>query len=464
MSDNIMYRISRWCNFFEKNEILAIFHSLTFELLFLDISSKNVLKQLIKTSMKENELRKQTGDKIFNLLKKNSFIVSEETDDLKTLFTIREKLAEVIKPSILYLLLVDGCNLKCRYCFEDVPETVGKFIPKMMSPDNTKKALNYFAKLIAKYGSKKQQTIIHLYGGEPMMNPKAVKTAVLYSQKLKKKGLLSIDCEIAIVTNGTLIDENFAKFFAENNITVGLSIDGPRHINNAYRIAKDDQIDVFKKIKSCYKLLQKHEVKIGFSATMSPDAIENFDEVLNFFVNDIGIPDGICFNILHYNPLISVNTEYFEKTAKSLIRAFEFFREKEIYEERMMRKANSFAFKEPIFSDCGVNGGQIVIAPDGKVGVCYDFIKSRKYFGNDIQSDPNYDPFKAGLYDGWKNRSPFFMEQCYDCKAIALCGGGCPASIELQTGNRWNIDERICPHSKLTLEWLIWDTYKNTVA
>ena len=414
--------------------------------------------------MRKQELRKQIGDEIFYHLKENSFIVPDETDDLKMLFTLREKLIETVKPSMLYLLLTDGCNLKCRYCFEDVPKIIGKFTPKMMSLDNTKKALNYFAKLIAKYGIKEQQTIIHLYGGEPMMNPEAVKTAVLHSQKLKRQGLLSNDCEIAIVTNGTLIDENFAKFFAENNVTVGLSIDGPKHINNAYRVAKDNQINVFEKIKICYNFLQKHGVKIGFSATISPAAIENFDEVLDFFVNDIGISDGICFNILHYNPLIRVDAEYFEKTAKSLIKAFKFFREKGIYEERMMRKAKSFAFKEPIFSDCGVNGGQIVIAPDGKVGVCHDFIKPRKYFGNDIQSDPNYDPFEAGLYNEWKNRSPFFMKQCYDCEAIAICGGGCPASIELHTGSRWNVDERICPHSKLTLEWLIWDTYKNMVA
>ncbi|MDD2935200.1 MAG: SPASM domain-containing protein [Candidatus Pacebacteria bacterium] len=101
------------------------------------------------------------------------------------------------------------------------------------------------------------------------------------------------------------------------------------------------------------------------------------------------------------------------------------------------------------------------MAPDGKVGVCQDFVKPRKYFGDELTKNPSYDPFENGLYDGWKNRSPFFMEQCYDCEAIALCGGGCPASIELRTGSRWNIDDRICPHSKQSLEWLIWDTYKN---
>jgi len=464
MSDDLRYKVSRWCNFFEKGKVLAVFHSLNLELLFLDISFGDTLRQFTGVSMKESELRGRLGDKIFNLFSGNSFIVTEETDDLKTLVVLREKLKEAVKPSILYLLLTDGCNLKCRYCFEDVPEIIGKFIPKMMSLDDTKEALNYFAKLIRKYGSGERQTIIHLYGGEPMMNPRAVKVAVLHSQNLKQKGLLPNDCEIAIVTNGTLIDEDFTKFFAKNNVTVGLSIDGPKHINNAYRIAKDGKMDVFEKINSCYQLLRKYGVKVGFSATMSPDVVENFDEVLNFFVNDIGIPDGICFNVLHYNPLVKTNIGYFKETAEFLIKAFKLFREKDIYEERMMRKAKSFAFKEPIFSDCGVNGGQIVIAPDGRVGVCHDFIKPRKYFGDDITSNPDYDPFESGLYDDWKSRSPFFMEQCYDCEAIAVCGGGCPASIELHTGNRWNVDERMCPHSKLALEWLIWDTYKNAIA
>jgi len=464
MSDDLKYKASRWCNLFKKNDVLAVFHSLTLELFFLDVSFEDILRQLTNISMKEDDLKKRLGGKIFNLLKENSFIITEETDDLRMLFVLREELKERIKPSILYLLLTDGCNLKCRYCFEEVPEIIGKFTPKMMSLDDTKKALNYFTKLVMKYGSENRQTIIHLYGGEPMMNPSAVKVAVLHSQNLKQRGLLPNDCEIAIVTNGTLINEKFAKFFAENNVTVGLSIDGPKHVNNAYRIAKDGKTDVSEKINFCYKLLRKYGVKVGFSVTMSPSVVENFDEVLDFFVNDIGIPDGICFNILHYNPLVKTNVGYFKETAESLIKAFKLFRGKNIYEERMMRKAKSFAFKEPIFSDCGVNGGQIVIAPDGKVGICHDFIKPRKYFGDNLLSNPDYDPFKAGLYDGWKSRSPFFMEQCYDCEAIAICGGGCPASIELHTGNRWNVDERMCPHSKLTLEWLIWDTYKNTIT
>ena len=111
-----------------------------------------------------------------------------------------------------------------------------------------------------------------------------------------------------------------------------------------------------------------------------------------------------------------------------------------------------------MFADCGVVGNQIVIAPDGKIGVCQDFVKPRTYFDGSV-FDGDYDPFERGLFDGWRKRSPLFMDQCIDCNAVAICGGGCPASVELKTGNRWNVDERICQHSKLTLEWLIWETF-----
>lgn len=120
-----------------------------------------------------------------------------------------------------------------------------------------------------------------------------------------------------------------------------------------------ERTDVFSKIEACYQDLKKYGVKIGFSSTLSPEAVESFDDVLDFFVNGIGIQDGICFNILHYNPKIKVDEKYFKKTAKFLIQAFKLFRDKGICEDRMMRKAKAFAFKKPIFSDCGVNVSKI---------------------------------------------------------------------------------------------------------
>ena len=68
---------------------------------------------------------------------------------------------------------------------------------------------------------------------------------------------------------------------------------------------------------------------------------------------------------------------------------------------------------------------------------------------------------KEGVFSKWIESSPLFKPECLNCEAVAICGGGCPASIELMTGDRNGIDVRICPHSKLTLNWLIYEALQS---
>ena len=101
----------------------------------------------------------------------------------------------------------------------------------------------------------------------------------------------------------------------------------------------------------------------------------------------------------------------------------------------------------------------LVIAPDGRIGVCQDFVKPRKYFPSSVH-DADHDGLMDRLFGEWRDRSPFNMLECQECPALGICGGGCPASAELKTGDRYNIDERACHHSMQTLEWLVWDSFE----
>lgn len=450
----IKYRLSRWCKFFMLNDAVALFHSLSLAVIFIPKTQSDLLLSILKQPKELDVIVSEIGNNAANLLVKEKIIVPDNANDMDSLHNLRDGLAQDTTLEFMYLLLTDGCNLRCTYCFEEAP-VVSNFQSTFMSKETAEKAIDYFDQLASKYGKQNRKKIIHIYGGEPLLNKEVAKYAISYIAELNKKYGFE-RYEIVIVTNGTLIDEDMAQFLVRNHVSIGISLDGPQDINAIYR--KSDNKESSQKVISVYHLLKKYGAKLGLSATLTPAVVDNFDRVLDFFIEDLGIQDGISFNILHYSPSMPVGSDYFEKAAKCLIKAFERFRTLGIYEDRMMRKAEAFIGRKAMFADCGVVGNQIVVAPDGKIGVCQDFVRPRTYFEGSV-FDESYDPFERGLFNGWNKRSPLFMDQCIDCESVAICGGGCPASVELKTGNRWNVDERICQHSKLTLRWLIWETF-----
>jgi uncharacterized protein len=63
-------------------------------------------------------------------------------------------------------------------------------------------------------------------------------------------------------TNGVLIDEKWASFLKENRFLVGLSIDGPRELHDAYRVNKGGA-PTFDKVMAAANLLRKHGVRFN---------------------------------------------------------------------------------------------------------------------------------------------------------------------------------------------------------
>jgi len=446
-------RFSRWVKQFERGDAVALLHSILLNLVFV---SKDIFR---KTSLprRKDILVREIGGQTVEVLLKEGMLVPTDNRDMDLLEKERKKLKEENTLDMMYLLLSDGCNLRCKYCFEDTPETKG-FKAMCMKKEVVEAAISLFARSTEKYGNPNKDKLIQLYGGEPLLNPAGVRAAVASVNDLRREGKLPENSRIVTITNGTLLTEEMAQFFKENSVSVGISIDGPKTINDFYRVSRGGD-SVHDGAIRAYKMLKGKGVETGLSVTLTPKSVDVFDEVLEYLVEDIKVQDGLSFNILHHSWNVPADQAYFAKAACCIIKGFEKFRQIGVYEERMMRKVKALINKKPIFADCGVVGNQIVIAPDGQVGSCQDFVKPRSYFQGSAL-DSNYDPWKEGLFGGWEERSPFYMSQCFDCEALGICGGGCPASVELSTGSRWNVDERTCPHSKLSLEWMIWEVQK----
>src|SRR5947199_5291829 len=66
----------------------------------------------------------------------------------------------------------------------------------------------------------------------------------------------------ALQTNGTLLDDEWCAFFKQHDFLIGLSIDGPRHLHDKYRVDKKGE-PTFDQVMRGMKLLKKHRVEFN---------------------------------------------------------------------------------------------------------------------------------------------------------------------------------------------------------
>ena len=201
-------------------------------------------------------------------------------------------------------------------------------------------------------------------------------------------------------------------------------------------------------------------VPISLSVTLSEETVRHKDEVLKL-IQRYNIK-SLGFNILMSSEAFPLPADYSERAAQFIIDEFISLRERGIYEDRMMRKLKAFTKAQVYYSDCAATaGGQVVIAPDGRVGICHGCLHDKKYFVANVK-DELFLAKDNPLWKEWASLSPINHEECQDCPALGICGGGCPINaMNAKVGNTiHSIDERFCAHSKKTLEFFIRDLYR----
>ena len=109
------------------------------------------------------------------------------------------------------LILTQGCNLKCDYCF------VGDQSDRTISPTNAQLAIDFLLRESADL----HEVHVTFFGGEPMLAWRRIKELVLYGETAAAKKSKVITW--GMTTNGTLIDEEALKFFHEHGIHFLLS-------------------------------------------------------------------------------------------------------------------------------------------------------------------------------------------------------------------------------------------------
>lgn len=462
-----MVNISRFTHSYDLGDAVALYHSLRMKPVYLSKKALGSLQAWLASSFcdKIENAPEEISAEVQELAKFKILTQNEDEDD-RVLQFVKSKIPTPAV-NVCYMIMSEQCNLACKYCFlgNNDCEKRSSFLLENMSVETAEKAIKFFIRQIKESGLdiEENKPVLIFYGGEPLVNFNVLEYVAKRINELRSEERCIRNIEMSMVTNGLLLDEARISRLHELGVAIAISIDGFTEEANNMRVDLAGN-PVFSRILGKLNLCKKMGVDVSLSVTLSEETIKSTKDILNL-IDAYGVK-AFGFNIMMSSDTFVLPQSYNEAAAQFIIDEFIELRERGIYEDRMMRKLKSFSKAQVYFSDCAATtGGQIVIAPNGQVGICHGFLHDKQYFVAHINDD-DFVAVKDDNFIEWSQLTPINHEECLDCPALGICGGGCPVNaMHLKPGNTiHSIDERFCVHSKKTLEFFIKDLYRIIVS
>ena len=182
------------------------------------------------------------------------------------------------------------CNINCTYCFFLSKESLYPNEKSRMSDETLEE---YIRQLLEAHRT--PEVTIAWQGGEPtLMRLGFFKRAVEIADKYKRPGQV---LQHTFQTNGILLDDDWCAFFKEHDCLIGLSVDGPREIHDAYRVDRGAK-GTFDRVMKGWAALRRYGVEFNILCTIHAANQDRGREVYRFFRDELGA------NFVQFIPIV----------------------------------------------------------------------------------------------------------------------------------------------------------------
>jgi uncharacterized protein len=319
-----------------------------------------------------------------------------------------------------------ACNLQCSYCYYLGKE---KAVSGSVSMQMGSEVLEqYIIQHIEATGD--DVVMFSWHGGEPTLaGIDFFRKAVCLQRKYLGSGKRLIN---GLQTNGTLIDDDWCRFLAEENFMVGLSLDGTEVLHNRYRRNKGSS-GSFLQAVSGFRLLQSYGITPEILCVVNAENVVWPLEVYEFF-RQLGVRYLSFLPLVEHIPgsTADVSSESVKAEAfgQFLIRIFDRWVENDIgtIKVQIFEEAARKAFEcEHTLCIFKVNcGGVPVISHLGNFYSCDHYVDSDHLLGNILDKPLSF-------YLGHPRQLSFGMLKsdtlpgyCRTCPVLDMCNGECP--------------------------------------
>ncbi len=181
------------------------------------------------------------------------------------------------RPNAFHVMLKPAgpsCNLNCTYCYYLEKK-------KLYADGSSLRMTDELLENFTRQFIEAQEVPVVTFtwqGGEPtLMGLDFFRKAL----ELQKKYSGGKQIENAFQTNGTRLNNDWCKFFADNNILVGISIDGEEHNHDHYRKTMSDG-PTFRKVMKGIELLHKNRVEFNTLSVVNDYNVHYASETYRF--------------------------------------------------------------------------------------------------------------------------------------------------------------------------------------
>jgi len=344
------------------------------------------------------------------------------------------------------------CNLACDYCFylEKEQGTLKSKQPRRHMDD---KVLSSYIRQYIQC-SHGREVDFSWQGGEPTLAGLAFYQQVLVYQRQYADGKVIHN---SIQTNGVLIDEQWARFLAENGFLVGISVDGPASLHDVYRKTRSGK-SVFDRVINAITLLKKYRVEFNILTVVNNVTAEAPLDIYRFLTRELGAQFVQFIPVVEQRPssrpageLIhpqslgdraltpwSVSGEQYGRFINAIFDYWVRHDVGRVYVQLFDNALAAWAGEKPSLCIMQPTCGYApVIEQNGDIYSCDHFVFPEHRLGN-IKRD-RLDQLVYG-----KQQKQFGMQKadlspvCQRCEFLFACRGGCPKHRIHQVDSHWH--------------------------
>jgi uncharacterized protein len=333
-----------------------------------------------------------------------------------------------------------ACNLNCDYCFFLKKEKLYPGSDFRMS-DEVHEA--YIRQLLEAH--QVPSITIAWQGGEPtLMGLDFFRRSVEFQKKYQKPGTR---IENTFQTNGILLNEEWCRFFHEENFLVGLSLDGPKELHDFYRKDKGGHGTSDRVVRAA-RLFQKYKVEFNILCTVNRKNADHLLEVYRFF------RDELDAHYIQFIPIVERINENGETGFQEGHRVTDRSVQPEqwgrfligIFDEWVTRDVGRtfvLNFDGALAGWLGMAGTVCIFGPtcgqgmalehNGDLYCCDHFVEPGYYLGNILKTPMIELVASDRQWEFGQDKRETLPLYCRRCEVLHICNGECPKNRFIQT-------------------------------